>query len=566
MRHTLSLPLAFYILLASALLAMGASATGFAGPTTAPGEAWPGFRGPRVDGTAPATSVFPADERFGLEIAWKRKIGSGYSGVAIAGGRVVTMYADGASDVVASFHEESGELQWKFEIEDTYIGHDGSHTGPLSTPLIAVGRVFALSARGRLVGLDAATGKLAWSVDMVAEHKAVKPHYGFTTSPLLMDGVLIVQMGADKTPKPKEPTDPAEPVTKVLAAVAGFDPATGKLLWEAGDDTISFQSPIPYAMGNKSIVLSAGQKKLIGLDAKSGKILWQYEHGGRGARGVASLVPVPAGKNRLFLAHKDDASTAVEWARKDGEVSFEPIWEEGSIRNSYNVPVYHDGHVYAYSSRFLTCVDVKTGKAKWRSRKPGDGFLALVDGHLVIVTKKGSVHIAKASPIGYEEVTGSEIFADLSWSNPSFANGHIYARSLGELARLDIRREAAPASIAKSDEGLANTQLGRFLQKVELVSDKKAAVDQFMASVKAYPMIERRDRVNFLYRGPGEDLAVAGDIFGARQEQAMTRVPGTDLFYYSIALEPDARVNYMFLRDYEGMLDPKNDRTTTTTV
>ena len=61
-------------------------------------------------------------------------------------------------------------------------------------------------------------------------------------------------------------------------------------------------------------------------------------------------------------------------------------------------------------------------------------------------------------------------------------------------------------------------------------------------------------------------MAVAGDIFGGRQEQTMTRVAGTDLFYHSIALEPDARINYMFLRDYEGMLDPRNYRTTTTAV
>jgi len=72
--------------------------------------------------------------------------------------------------------------------------------------------------------------------------------------------------------------------------------------------------------------------------------------------------------------------------------------------------------------------------------------------------------------------------------------------------------------------------------------------------------------VHFIYRGPGTDLALAGDVIGARQEARMQQVEGTDLFYYSTHLEPDARINYRFIRDYEAIADPRNPRQTTSEV
>ena len=104
----------------------------------------------------------------------------------------------------------------------------------------------------------------------------------------------------------------------------------------------------------------------------------------------------------------------------------------------------------------------------------------------------------------------------------------------------------------------------RFLLDIDRTNEKKAVVDQFLESIDEFPLIEGEDRVHFIYRGPVEDVALAGDIIGARIEQPMTRVAGTDLFYYSTELEPEARVNYHFIRDYEEVTDPRNPRETVT--
>jgi enterochelin esterase-like enzyme/outer membrane protein assembly factor BamB len=513
------------------------------------GGDWPSFRGQSGDGISHAIGVFSGRSSVTLGPRWKVSIGSGYAGVAIADGRVVTMFAEGESDVAAAFDEATGKELWRYKIGATYKGHDGSHTGPISTPTIWRGQVFGLDPYGKLFGLDLKTGKERWSTHLVDDHKAEKPHYGFTTSPFVVDGVLIVQ-GAAKD-----------------AAVVGFDPANGTIKWKAGNDGVQYQSPVVLTMHGQTQLVAGGNQFLTSVDAKSGEVLWEYSHMGGGPRGAGSMSPIPAGEDRFFLAYKDDKSTIVDMTFDGKEVKGKEAWQTNSIRNSYNVPVFHEGHVYAYSSRFLTCVDVKNGESVWRSRPPGDGFLILVDGHLVIAAKEGSLHVAEASTAGFKEKGSLDLFDDLIWSPPSFANGSIFVRSLSGLARVDVEGVGTPGK----DEPQRHAQnpggwFGSFLTEVTAATDKSPVVERFVDSLTSVPLIEGDDQIHFLYRGEANDLAVAGDWWGARQEQPMKRVPGTDLFYHSMKVESDARTNYVFLKDYEQILDPLNDRKTSTKV
>jgi enterochelin esterase-like enzyme len=84
-------------------------------------------------------------------------------------------------------------------------------------------------------------------------------------------------------------------------------------------------------------------------------------------------------------------------------------------------------------------------------------------------------------------------------------------------------------------------------------------VDAFLAELPAGPLVEWPDGVVFLYRGNGEDVGIGGDMIGARREDPMWRVSGTDLFWYETRLEPDARVSYHFVRDFDDRFpDPRN--------
>ncbi|MCH8807759.1 MAG: PQQ-binding-like beta-propeller repeat protein [Planctomycetes bacterium] len=508
---------------------------------------WPGFRGINVDGVSAETHVFEHADGFSLRIAWKRPLGKGYSGVSIVDGRAVTMFSDGVNDFAIALDPGDGRELWRYTIDKTYKGRDGSHDGPISTPLIADGRVFGLHPSGKLFALDAKTGKELWAADLVSEHGAVKPHYGFATSPLLVDGVLIVQGGAKD------------------AAVSGFDPASGKRLWNAGTDKVSYQAPILINLNGKRQVVAAGDKNLLAIDAANGVVLWEHAHGGAGERGAAVLVPVAVGDGRLFLSHKEDRATLLELSRDGASgVSVKPLWEERCIRNTYTVPVYQDGFIYGCNNRIFTCVDARTGKPAWRSRAPGDGFPIVVDGHIVVATKKGSVHVIKADSSGYHEVASLQALDDLVWTPPSFAQGSIFVRGMKEIARIDIRGGARPG-IARAESGIdiSGSRFAGFLEELSAAADKKAVVDRFMAANTSFPIVEPDGLMHFIYRGPGEDLAVAGDLAGVGDDQPMRRAAGTDLFYLSARLESNARLSYAFMRDFEKITDPLNPRTTT---
>jgi enterochelin esterase-like enzyme/outer membrane protein assembly factor BamB len=507
---------------------------------------WPGLRGPNHDGSAAAGSRFGGSDG-SMAVRWRVKLGSGYSGIAVASGRAVTMFSEGGRDVAVAFDVDDGKEAWRVTLGETHKGLDGSFDGPISTPTIAGGRAFALGPRGHLVAMELATGRLAWRADLVAREGARKPHYGFASSPIVVNGVLVAEIGADEG-----------------RAVAGFDPAAGTRLWKVGNDTIQYQSPVVLRVGGRDIVVALGDTRLFGIDPATGRLLFEYAHDGRpDPIGGASAVPVPAGDGRLFVKTHADKSTMLRLAESGGgAVTVQTVWTAPVLHTTYSPPVYHDGHLYGMNGRaVLACVDAATGEIRWRSREPGDGFTALVGSDLVVLTKDRTLHVAPASPQAWKERARIELFSDLAWTPPSIAADAVFARSLGELARVDWQPAAASAeSVAIPRHSVASPIFARFLADVGGAADKAAVVDRLLASAPTGPLVES-DHVVFLYRGDASDVGIITDLIGPRREDPMRRVPGTDLFFYEARLEPDARVTYQLVRNFEApMPDPRNPR------
>ncbi len=86
---------------------------------------WPGFRGSNVDGISTESGVFDHVDGFSLEIAWKRPLGQGYSGVSVVDRLAVTMFSDGVNDVAIALDPRDGRELWRYTIDKTYKGHEG---------------------------------------------------------------------------------------------------------------------------------------------------------------------------------------------------------------------------------------------------------------------------------------------------------------------------------------------------------------------------------------------------------------------------------------------------------
>jgi len=501
---------------------------------------WPTWRGQKGDATLNATGVFDGEQSFALKVHWRQPLGPGYSSVSLAEGMAVTMFSDGTFDYAVAFDAEAGREIWRHQIDSTYVGHHGSHDGPISTPTISDGKVYLLGPRGQFLTLDLKSGEELWSVNLVEKNKAIVPFYGFSTSPVIHGDVAIVEAGGPES------------------TVVGFDKNTGEVLWSTGNDTVSYQSPMVTTLQGNTQLLCVGDSFLYGLSPATGKTFWEYAYGGdKRAIGSASMNVVPAGDDRFFLTYKANESVMLRLNKESEEISVEEIWKNKNIRSSYNTPVYHDGYLYGYSNRFLTAVNAETGKVAWKSRAPGDGFTILIDDHLVIVTKKGGLYVAEATPEKYLEVASLKLFDEHAWSPASFAYGRFYARSMGHIAAIDIVPKDEMVASSPDDISKSKSDFSRFIDRVDLAANsasKAKLIDEFMKDHQQFPIIESENVVHFVYRGEANDISIQGDLLGARREEPLTRVAGTDFFYYTATLEPDARLSYRFVKDFEDTL------------
>ena len=309
-------------------------------------------------------------------------------------------------------------------------------------------------------------------------------------------------------------------------------------------------------LNDRDVILAAGDKTLFALDPKSGSKLWSYEHKGEGFYGQI-INPVRIGENGLFITNKLEESTLLRAGTK-----VEPAWLTKEIKGSYATPVVHGDLVLGYSGRFLTAIDAKTGERRWRSRPPGEGFPIIVDGHLVVITRRGAVTVSTIAADDYHEKAAIQVFNKLVWTPPSFAEGRIFARdSYAEIAAIDII-PTVTASAIKTDVNrgiIPGSSFARWVTEIEKATNVTERVKQYLSEHPTSPVFEGKNVAHILYNGPEKEVVLRGDFSEIGDEIVMHRVSGTDLHYASLELEPDARIIYQLLRNTEDAIaDPRN--------
>lgn len=87
----------------------------------------------------------------------------------------------------------------------------------------------------------------------------------------------------------------------------------------------------------------------------------------------------------------------------------------------------------------LRCLDWKTGEIKWTEPKLEFNGLIAVGGKLLVLTEKGDLVLAEASPDGYKELGSAHVIEARAFTAPVFANGRVYVRNtIGDVVSLDL--------------------------------------------------------------------------------------------------------------------------------
>ncbi len=488
--------------------------------------------------SAASTASLPQEE-FGLSIAWDRELGSGYSNISVVDGKAVTGFTAGEVDVLAAFDRGSGEEIWRYELGPKYTGHSGSDDGPLSTPAISGDRVFALSGHGLLVSLDFESGREIWSRQL-DESSSTRPYYGYSTSPVTVGDLVVLATGGEGR------------------AVTAFDRASGEVRWTAGSDSVRYQTPLVTELNGRPTIVAVTDNQVLGIAPESGEVLFELLHGWDGRTSESAQATSIDGER--FFVNSFDGSALYRLA--DGGVA--EVWRSRAFGNSVAIPVLHEGHLYGFTGRFLTCAAVDSGEIVWRSRPPGALGISLVGDKLAIIAQSGHLVLADASPEGYREITRIATFERGDYATPTFVDDHFLVRNLERLAAVRVDTSATPQH-AQVEVEVAGHLLGELkswaVATLELPeSARQAAVDARFADIEASPFFEDGGIAHFFWRGEAEDVGVESQEIAPGDDNALHRIPGTDLYLRSAELDSAAQYTYTLTIDYdEETLDPRND-------
>lgn len=388
----------------------GEPASGSAAAKEVAAGEYPQFQGPNRDGRFP-------DPGFTLDLAgnppkevWRRAVGPAWSGFAVSGGKAVTSEQRGEEETMVCYDLATGNPLWSHGVPGRYATTIAGE-GPRSTPSLAEGKAVALGATGILVCVDLESGRRVWHVDLRQELGAGQPEWGFSGSPLIHKGMVIVPAGGTGG--------------KALAAYGLED---GKLRWGAGEGGAGYSSAAVFELAGREQVVCVQGGKVRGCDARDGAILW--EHVWPGSYPKVSIPARTAPDQLLISAGYGVGSELLQFkAGEEGKMDVTRLWKSISLKSKFANYVVEGGHVYGLDDGTMACVELESGKRVWKDGRYGHGQMLLVGSKLLVMAESGELVEVRPSAEGHEELGRVAILNGKTWNPPALAGRYLLARN-----------------------------------------------------------------------------------------------------------------------------------------
>jgi len=402
----------------SALLAVGGLWS------TAVAENWPGWRGPRGDGTSIEPNV-PTEWSATQNILWKSPVpGVGHASPIVWDKRIFTVTCLEKDQVRALLcYDTDGQLLWQREVVRSPL--EGKHklnSYASSTPCtdgtlvyctfleVEKGDVNKVTPGKMVVAAYDFDGNQKWLVrpgDFASMH-------GYCSSPILYQDLVIVNGDHDGE-----------------SYLVALKRATGETVWKVPREnkTRSYCTPIIREIGGRTQMVLAGSKRVSSYDPANGKMWWYIN--GPTEQFVASLVYdgnllfLTAGfPERHALAIKPDGDGNVTdtkiawWVKKDASCAYVPS------------PIVCQGHYYIICDTGIgTCYDTATGERQWKERMGRHFSASLIsaNGLVYFLDDDGITKILKPGT-SYEVVQENNL-GEACFASPAISNGRIYQRA-----------------------------------------------------------------------------------------------------------------------------------------
>jgi len=390
----------------------------------APGETeveWPGFRGAGRDSIVHGVRIETDWSRSAPQELWRRPVGPGWSSFAVHGNRVFTQEQRGGDEMVSCYDLQTGAPVWRHG-DAARFWESNAGAGPRATPTVRNGRVYSFGATGIVNALDAGNGAVVWSRNAATDAGKQIPAWGFASSPLAIDDLVIVAASGQ---------------------LVAYEIASGNPRWFGPTRGGGYSSPQWMTLDGvpQVLLLSGGGATSVALS--DGALLWEHSW----APGVGIVQPALSVEGDVLMTASDTMGGAgvrrLAVAHGTAGWTVEERWTSRGLKPYFNDFVVHKGHAFGFDGSILACIDLADGERKWKGGRYGHGQLLLLPDQdvLLVLGEEGELALVKAAPDRFVELARIPALEGKTWNHPVLVGDILLVRNGQEMAAFRLSLE-----------------------------------------------------------------------------------------------------------------------------
>ena len=371
---------------------------------------YPQFLGQNRNGVISTTQLKLDWESSPPKLVWRRSVGAGWSGFAIAGNSAITQEQEDDWEKVVCYELHTGDVQWSHKDNARYHAPPAG-LGPRATPTISGNRVYTVGSTGILNCLDFETGEQLWTTNIFEEHEAEAPPWGVSISPLVFGELVVVSAGG---------------------AVA-YHRETGEITWVGYRNKSGYSSPLLTTLAGVEQIVIFNQGLVTAHEPLSGELLWKQPWP-PSVECVSQPVPLPDDKLLVSSGYGVGAKLFQISRNPMGEFNVSIIWETIYLKAKFTNIIYYNDYLYGLDDGIFACINPADGTRQWKQGRYGHGQTLLISDVLLVLTESGEVVLVDPNPNTHIEHARFAAVKGRTWNTPALAGDYLLVRSDREAA------------------------------------------------------------------------------------------------------------------------------------